>query len=842
MESGDNKKAIIEGIRQEIEASKGTYIWKDYVNALNLISQVVFTRSTGFILEFIQNAEDSGIDLGYAGVFEISMNKRRVKIMHNGRPFTENDVKAICGIRSSKKPEKGTLGYLGIGFKSVFKITDSSEIYSNGFQFKFDKNASNDPNNTPWHVTPIWISKPYEEIDGSITTFIIPYREEEQYDTLFKEVKNLKIELYLFLRWLKKIKVIDEVSDQTWTLESLGEKDGITTLKHDNKLQRFKFFRREVEVPQWVKQDNLTQAFRANVKKRSVSIAFALDEEENLAPLEAGAMYGGVYSFLPLGETTSGAKFPIQVDFLVQPGRDAVNYEAKWNHWLLEEVADLCKEAIEYFKSHAKWKYQFLSSFEFRKDPPLESYRNLFGPKLIQPIEEYFEETESVPTVDGGWAKPKQVVMVTEDETAVDELIASSLIKAEEIAPVMGGQQDLKLAHRNLVDRRSEPIKQVNRISLLENHNFLEFKSKQPTAAVWFRKFYLWLEKYPLREKDGRKYQLRRYYDFKIVLTSKNELMQGGNVLLPDMQASDQILKDHAYSLQESKSILHPSILGDAKDEEERKTLRGFLMGFTGVQQLDSKTVCKETMLPKILITAPKPSPDNLLRYSTYCQQILGKEINSETDFWVLTKENQVKAAKEVFLSKEFKPLQDWETNKEFLPGISFVSPNYLEGTSDDEQSENWRNFFKVGGIKDSPDNGVELFAMNYCKKKLGTAYHNIIAIDKMNFGYDLKAESNEGNIEMHIEVKGQTHEQDVELTGGEVKAADAHKESFYLCVISGIPENPSMHMVKNPANLGKKDKLTIPIEVWKPERWENDGQASKEQHTIPSSSRPHPS
>ena len=122
-----NAKKVVDNIRQEIENARETHIWDDYVNALRLISQVVFTRSSGFILELIQNAEDSGLDMTESGTFEIRMNQQRVKSTHNGQPFNENDVKAISGIRSSKKPERGFLGYLGIGFKSVLKITDRPE-------------------------------------------------------------------------------------------------------------------------------------------------------------------------------------------------------------------------------------------------------------------------------------------------------------------------------------------------------------------------------------------------------------------------------------------------------------------------------------------------------------------------------------------------------------------------------------------------------------------------------------------------------------------------------------------------------------------------------------------
>lgn len=75
MENSTVRKNTIEEIRKRIEASKGTHIWSDYVNALKLISQVVFTRSSGFILELIQNAEDAGLGIDTPGMFEIKINK-----------------------------------------------------------------------------------------------------------------------------------------------------------------------------------------------------------------------------------------------------------------------------------------------------------------------------------------------------------------------------------------------------------------------------------------------------------------------------------------------------------------------------------------------------------------------------------------------------------------------------------------------------------------------------------------------------------------------------------------------------------------------------------------------
>ena len=121
MEAHPEQKAAVERIRADLERSRDAHIWKDYVNALRLVTQVVFTRSSGFVLEFIQNAEDAGKGQSGSGEVSISVNKERLRFVHNGRPFDHENLRAICGIRSSKKPECGTLGYLGIGFQIGFQ-------------------------------------------------------------------------------------------------------------------------------------------------------------------------------------------------------------------------------------------------------------------------------------------------------------------------------------------------------------------------------------------------------------------------------------------------------------------------------------------------------------------------------------------------------------------------------------------------------------------------------------------------------------------------------------------------------------------------------------------------
>jgi hypothetical protein len=287
------EKQLIESIAKRITDSRDTWIWIDYVRSLDLLSEKIFARSSHFLLELVQNAEDVG-----ARSFNVYINKSRLKVVHDGRPFNEQDVIALCGIRTTKKPEEGTLGYLGIGFKSVYKITDSPQIYSGDFCFKFDKNMWTSLRETPWQVIPFPIDVA-EMIDLSKTTFIFPLRSEKIYTEVLAEAKTLPLRLPLFLRWLKRVEIKDELSGEISFVERIDQ-DGISILQTHRGQERFRVFSKEFEVPPEVREDEVTiSCDRSRVKKRAVLVAFLLDGEGNLVPFEAGATYGGyILSYL----------------------------------------------------------------------------------------------------------------------------------------------------------------------------------------------------------------------------------------------------------------------------------------------------------------------------------------------------------------------------------------------------------------------------------------------------------------------------------------------------------------------------------------------------------------
>ena len=88
---------------------------------LRIVSEKLYGKEIHWALELIQNAEDEG---AHRIVFIFRPDE--VLVFNDGGPFTAEGVWAICSAGQSHKKNK--IGFFGIGFKSVFLITDCPEI------------------------------------------------------------------------------------------------------------------------------------------------------------------------------------------------------------------------------------------------------------------------------------------------------------------------------------------------------------------------------------------------------------------------------------------------------------------------------------------------------------------------------------------------------------------------------------------------------------------------------------------------------------------------------------------------------------------------------------------
>ena len=179
--------ADYEKIREENIARYG---WDTAV--LDLLGQL-YSERTHFIFELIQNAEDAG-----ATELAFELFEDRLELRHDGRPFTEADVRGLCGVgQSGKSGDLTAIGKFGIGFKSVYAYTKSPHVHSAGEHFRIEN-----------YVRPY----PVEPLPFAGTLFVFPF----DHDTVPAAVAVREIaaaltaiqpRILLFLRSIGRLRV-----------------------------------------------------------------------------------------------------------------------------------------------------------------------------------------------------------------------------------------------------------------------------------------------------------------------------------------------------------------------------------------------------------------------------------------------------------------------------------------------------------------------------------------------------------------------------------------------------------------------------------------------------------
>lgn len=135
--------------------------------SLKLVKKM-FPRYSSFIMEFIQNADDVG-----SSIISISLDEEKVVIKNDGRTFNEKDIRSLCSIGESTKSIEDYIGYLGIGFKSIYLISNSVEIRSNRYSFAFKKDRWDNTEKLPWQILPFWIEDSETLMKANDTIFKI---------------------------------------------------------------------------------------------------------------------------------------------------------------------------------------------------------------------------------------------------------------------------------------------------------------------------------------------------------------------------------------------------------------------------------------------------------------------------------------------------------------------------------------------------------------------------------------------------------------------------------------------------------------------------------------------
>jgi hypothetical protein len=128
--SGDQ---ILESIRDELlgEATRSPALLADLANLERYIAETYSARS---FVELLQNADDA-----QAKRFRVARQGDYLVCANDGLPFSRQDFYSLCRSASSNKQRGATIGYRGIGFKSVVGVAESVHLISDSLRATFSR-------------------------------------------------------------------------------------------------------------------------------------------------------------------------------------------------------------------------------------------------------------------------------------------------------------------------------------------------------------------------------------------------------------------------------------------------------------------------------------------------------------------------------------------------------------------------------------------------------------------------------------------------------------------------------------------------------------------------------
>ena len=116
------------------EAKSSPMLLSDLAGLEAYVSESYNSRS---FIELLQNADDAN-----ATKFYVKRSGDYLFVANNGRPFNIKDLESLCRSASSNKIRGTSIGYRGIGFKSVVSFAKEVHLVSGDFEITFSKGLS----------------------------------------------------------------------------------------------------------------------------------------------------------------------------------------------------------------------------------------------------------------------------------------------------------------------------------------------------------------------------------------------------------------------------------------------------------------------------------------------------------------------------------------------------------------------------------------------------------------------------------------------------------------------------------------------------------------------------
>lgn len=350
-----------------------------------------YSDRTHFIYEILQNAEDAG-----ATRIQFHLEKEKLVIKHDGRPFNEKDIEGVCGIANGTKEDGTRIGHFGIGFKSVYCYTEHPYIYSGEYHFVIQNQLF--PKEVPGS----------QEIAYDETCMILPFDKGEVPSSIaYQEIrdaltKKITAESIIMLNQISDVRIkIDgypeeiEINKAKYSLDKKAYADNVFGLSMNTTITNTRSKQTRTKDADYL--------FFTDANAEATAIIFRVEGKELKAIKNSK-----IYAFFPTAKEAH-QNFYIHAPFDTTPARDNFKEGAEYgkhNIKLIKAVGELIWFAFQWMKNH-----QYLSVSGFNTVFPVYEYEAddvLYG--IYQNSIDMIREEALLPTnVPGEFKKIQEI-------------------------------------------------------------------------------------------------------------------------------------------------------------------------------------------------------------------------------------------------------------------------------------------------------------------------------------------------------------------------------------------------------------------------------------------------
>ncbi|KAL7677846.1 hypothetical protein ACOME3_004079 [Neoechinorhynchus agilis] len=300
----------IEKIKKEKFCNASSALRGMIGRSLQCLALDLYNSDLHFMFELLQNADDNQYPRGIVPTLEFELTSADLIIRNNEIGFRPRDVDSLCDIGNSSKHSRELIGRKGIGFRSVFKITDKPQIHSGSYHFEFNFNK----HGPLGFVMPDWLGEQDCE-DERGTRFVLPLK------TQISLSNVLSARSLLFLKNISIVRIDDKTRNEIVQFKKEISVNG-------------KLFRLSEHRTGWESkyEDWLVCSGIENDAAIAIPVSTLTDANCD------------VFAYLPV--KSYGLPFIVQADFDVTASRQDIRFSSDRNMRLLNQLSKVFTEKV----------------------------------------------------------------------------------------------------------------------------------------------------------------------------------------------------------------------------------------------------------------------------------------------------------------------------------------------------------------------------------------------------------------------------------------------------------------------------------------------------------------